>query len=664
MAVKFISKSQELIQSDLYELASIKDVTDWLEDKSQFCVDTETTNFFDFEAVVIMLQIGDEETQFVIDTRGFSSNELQPLWKYFESEEILKLFHNAKFDVNMLRFTYGVRTENVYDTFLGECCLTTGIKGRSLGLEYVVSKYCGHNLISKEERSSFTQQKSKPYTASQILYGANDIAYLQCIMNKQVIEADSQELLGIFNLENKAVLAIADMEYNGILLDSEEWIELAKEAEVIAKKYQDEIDEMVYNDPKLVSHRPKFVQTNLFDIPERKVKINWNSPIQVKKVFSDIGLNIESTGEKEISKYQNSYPLVKKFIDFKKQEKLLSTYGLNVLDYINPKTGRVYTNIWQCLETHRISSRDMNLQQIPAKGTYFIYNKEGKKIKSIDDKKIAEKYAEDNGFTCELIAQYLHCFKAPKGYKLVNADYAGQELRIIAELSQDPLWIETFINGEDLHGTIAAKIFNIDIKQVKDKLEYVYVGDTKVYLRGKSPRDITKTLNFALGFGASEYKISDTLSITVEQAKEIIVEYFRVIPKVKEFLEKCARYGVKNGYMRSSKPFSIKRNFVVDYSDKKSVGEVERASKNTRIQATGATMVKLAMIKLRKEIKRVKYDVEFILQVHDSLLYYVQEDHAEEWAEIQKKVMIQAGKVFIKSIPVDVDVQISDYWSK
>lgn len=236
---------------------------------------------------------------------------------------------------------------------------------------------------------------------------------------------------------------------------------------------------------------------------------------------------------------------------------------------------------------------------------------------------------------------------------------------MIAEGSQDPIWLDAFNNGRDLHGELAALIFNISLSDVKLKPEFVHVGNTKVYLREKSPRDVTKTINFMLAYGGSKYKLSETLGITVDEADAIIQKYFALVPKVKQFLDRLAGYGVKNKYIRSYKPYSILRHFHnMDMTDKKIRGEVERASKNTPIQASGAMMCKLALVMLREKIKEVPYKVEMFLQVHDAIFCYVEESYAEEWSVIQKGTMEEAGRIWLKSIPCTSDVKISDYWEK
>jgi DNA polymerase-1 len=634
--IHFISSNFDLFQkpSNNITLSTIDVAVNWLKTRRWFGVDTETEGFFNHRNNIIMLQFGDSKTQFVIDVRDTDVSALQP---YFEDEAVTKILHNAKFDCKFFK-RLGWNVETVYDTFLVECCITNGVKDRRLGLDFVVQKYCNGAGLDKSERNRFIGLNGRPFTESQIVYGAKDIEYLECIREAQLAEVERWNLMPVIELENKAVLALTDIEYNGAYLDSEEWLKLAKAAENKMHIYEENLDNMLIADNRLKDYIKKYVQGDLFGDFGRKVSVEWSSPTQMLKLFKKIGLEIESSGEKEITKYQNKEPLVKAFIDYKKEQKLTTTYGKDFLKYINPFTGRIHTEFWQVLDTHRISSNEPNLQQIPAKSIKI----EGKAT-----------------------YPYFSCFKSPIGSKIVGADFAGQELRLIAEGSQDPVWLDCFNTGGDLHGRIASIIFGIAEKDSKDTPEFVFVGTTKVYLRGKSPRDVTKTINFMLAYGGSKYKLSDTLGITVDEAGAIIDKYFEAVPKVKEFLEKLSVYGIRNKYIRSYKPYSIVRQFTgYDFTDRKDIGDVQRRSKNTPIQGTGAMMCKLALVNLRQAVKALPYKVEIFLQVHDAIYCYVPEEHAESFMPVLKETMEAAGRVFIKSIPVISDAKIMSAWEK
>lgn len=193
------------------------------------------------------------------------------------------------------------------------------------------------------------------------------------------------------------------------------------------------------------------------------------------------------------------------------------------------------------------------------------------------------------------------------------------------------------------------------------------------FLRGKSYRDAAKTINFGVLFGMSEFKLSKSLSITVEEAKNLIVKYFAATKQLKSYLDMCANYGLSRGYIKSFKPYSIIRFFpewrndLNPYSaDNKIIGEITRASYNTPIQSTGAVMTKLALVNIRNYINQnnLQDRVRLIHVVHDATYCEVREDFAEEFSKIQSQCMIDAGKEFELDLPMETDITINDFWSK
>lgn len=545
--VNFVGNYEVFDENDLYNKKTINDCINWLKNVEEVSLDTETEGFFDHSNRIIMLQLSDGKEVWVLDVRN--TNYIELLNPYLKNKLILG--QNLKFDYKFLRLE-GIILNKIYDTFLAECILTNGYEDRQLGLGALTKKYCGKEL-DKSVRNQFIGLKGNPFTHKQILYGSEDVLYLFEIRKKQLEQIEKYNLQSVLELENNTCLALADIEYNGMVFNPNKWLELAKRAENNSSLYTDELDKFVLSTSELSKYVSEYVQGDLFGGSERSINIKWSSPTQVVKVFNTLGLDVDNILEKTITKYQVSHPIIKKFIDYKKEEKLATTYGKEFLKFINKTTKRIHTDFWQILNTHRISSSKPNLQQIPAKKEYFA------------------------------------CFEAPKGFKIVGADFSGQELRLIAEGSKDPIWLAAFNDGKDLHGEIAKIVFNIPIEEVKDKKEFVFAGDVKVFLRGKSPRDVAKTINFMLAYGGSEFKLSDTLGIPIEAAKAIIDSYFKTVPKVKSFLEQLSSYGLRYGFIRSYKPYSIIR-FYDNYkpgftTDQKLIGAISRASKNTPIQA-------------------------------------------------------------------------------
>ena len=395
---------------------------------------------------------------------------------------------------------------------------------------------------------------------------------------------------------------------------------------------------MLLKDDKLSEFVLPGVQIDMFGGKEKETSIKWSSPTQVKKVLLALDPTLEDTSMRELYKRREQYPIIETIIDYRKECKLATTYGLEFLRYINKTSQRVHTVFWQILNTGRVSSgmkgkfsyQDYpNMQNIPAR------------------------------------EEYRNCFEAEPGWKIITMDYSGQELRLIAQGSQDPTWLNAFKNGEDVHGKVASMVFDVDISKVKKKPKF---------LKGKSYRDVAKTINFGLAYGMSYYKLADTLDIPEEKAKEFIDKYFSALPKIKAFLTALGNYGKKHGHIKTFAPFRRIRWFEdhknLDTLDRKlkfhRLGEIERASKNTPIQGSGADMIKYALSLLLEHINDcdLHNKVRLVTQVHDEIGCEVREDFVDNWVETQKFIMELAGKKICKDVAMIVDYSVTDKWSK
>ena len=617
----FIDGNNDLVESELYKRTNYESFLEWLEDKQELALDTETEGFFNHNKKIVMLQLSDGVDSYIIDTRG--NDYVKRLKGRIEHKLILG--QNLKFDYKFLKME-GVVLRNIYDTFLVECILTNGLVDRQLGLGAISEKYTGKKL-DKSVRNQFIKLNGQPFTDKQIVYGSEDVEGLFLIREAQMKEIDRLGLHNTLNLENKACLAIADIEYNGIKLDAFKWLELAKKTESKIPEYEEELDSMVLSEPKLKKFINNGVQIDIFGDLGRTVNIKWSSPAQILKLVNTLGIPVTSSSEKEISKYQGEYPIIKKFIDYKKDSKLITTYGTDFVKWINKYTGRVHTEFWQILDTARVSSNNPNLQNLPAKN------------------------------------DYLNCFVAEEGWKIIGIDYAAQEARLAACGSRDELWLDTFLQGKDLHSEVCKLMFHIEDALVKTKPDF---------LRGKTYRDAAKTINFGVLFGMSKFKLSKSLSITIDEAETLIQQYFQATKQLKSYLDSCANYGLRNGYIRSFKPYSGIRYFpdwksdLDKYHDSKIIGSITRASYNTPIQMSGALMTKLALSKIRNYIldNNLEDKVKLIHVVHDATYCEVREEFAEEFAQIQSDMMVEAGKEFNLQLPMLTDITISSCWTK
>jgi DNA polymerase-1 len=606
--------------------ASLKDLTEFLRGIKEVGFDTETTGYDAHTCKLLCYQLGNIKDQFVVEV--VDEESLRPLRKLSERDDITILGQNLKFDLKFL-YHHKIYLKKLYDTFLAELILQTGLESEDqhVALDDLAWKYCDVKL-DKGIRGVINREGLTPRV---IKYAAEDTQYLSLIKEKQLEQINWYALNEILDLENEVTKVFALMEYNGIHIDKNKWLEVAKITSSEKKRLESELDNLVLNEPKLNKFVPKARQINLFGFEERIMDINWGSSQQKLDIINALGIKESSVGERILQRHKKEHKLIATLINYNKQRKLNDAFGEAFLDHINKVTNKVHMDIWPIVSTGRLSVSKPNLNQIPSKGDL------GKTIRS--------------------------CFIPERGYKIVGADYSGMELRIIAEYSQDPVWLKAFRDNKDLHSELCALTFGIDIKDVKKpfppKPDLTY-------------RDVQKTVDFMLAYGGSEFKLSDVIQVPVDEAKDIIRKFFSVVPKVESFLNAIGESGKKNGFIKTGPVLQRIRWFPQWQQTKdlnnpkrlKILGEIERASKNTPFQGTNASIIKVALINVQKEIDTNKWPVNILLSVYDEIVCECREDLAEDWAKMLERIMIQSAEVAIKTIPVVVDCKVSNYWQK
>lgn len=616
---------------------TMTDCIDWCMEQTSIAVDVETTGLDFTGDKIVMLQIGNSEMQWAIDARFIS---LEPLREIFSSMMITKVFQNAKFDLTFL-LSAGFPCENVQCTMLMEQVLhcgnaynpKTNPKGLRMSIEAIALRRLGKQL-DKTTQKSFIGMQGQPFTDKQIVYGCEDVEYLLTIRDLQLKDLTEKGLTKTAMLENHAVLAFADIEFNGMDVHSEEWLSISSEYELSLRQMGSELDEVLLNDPKFKTALPKYVQGDLFDEPKR-TSTEWTSPKQVLKVMRCIVPKIENVDAKALYLQRNAHPLIPKYIRYKEMQKVVSSYGVKFLES-RKADGRIHTRFSQILNTGRVSSSEPNCQQIPA----------------------------DNRFR--------NCFKAPEGYVFVSSDFSSQELCTIAFGAQDPVWLEALRLGHDLHSVCADLVFKERWSSVAEP-DCLYMSkkekcECKAH---KKLRTQVKTINFMLAFGGGASKLSDLVEIPLSDAKALIQEYFNTFPSIAGYLDRLGKFGVKHGYSMTFSPFRRKRFYpewqsgiehIRDLSGEASA--IERASKNHPIQGSAADQTKLAMIFVRREIIDNNLPVKMVMVVHDQLDTICQEDFAEEWAKRLTFQMERAASKIITNGLLKADTNISKVWEK
>ena len=609
---------------------NIEEIVSYCKDKTILAVDTETTGLDYTNDNVILFQIGDKDKQFLIDTRETMIDELSDIL----TGPIIKIFHNAKFDVNFIRSSFNIRCENVYDTMLAEKILTCGT-GKSVSLLNTLDRRLNVQM-DKTQQSSFVGHKGD-FTIPQLVYAAKDVEYLISIKDKQDILSAKYKLENVINLENEAVLAFADIEFNGLDLDKEAWRGLADNALIKAEECEVELDDYVLTDNKLSKFIPVYVQADLFNDMStmRKVDIKWTSPKQVLEVFQQLIPKLANVNGKDMIKYKNKFDMVNTYISYKEHMKIYSSYGEKFIDSLK-SDGRVHTSFNQILDTGRVSSSRPNMQQIPA----------------------------DNAFR--------NCFIAPDGWSYVSADYSSQELNVIAFGSQDPVWLQALKDGQDLHSTCAELVYGD---------EWILLADLDcAYMKNKSKckckehkrlRTNVKTINFGLAYGMGANKLADTLQIDKQEAEKLIEDYFTAFPAIEGFLEKLGNFGKQFGYIKTFPPYNRRRWFSGWYAkmynsreNMQELSSIERASKNTPIQGASADMTKRALVLMREHIDVNNAPVKLVMTVHDQIDTICQDNYIEEWSKDMKHLMEVAAKEIVTNGLLEAEVTVADCWEK
>jgi DNA polymerase-1 len=536
---------------------------------------------------------------YVIDVQKCS---LEPIRNVLESS--LLIGANISYDLKLLRHM-GFRPRRVYCVVVAERVLSAGIRVGENDLASIIKRRIGVSL-DKEVRSSFIMlyedakkvDKNIKWAEAQVMYAAKDVEYLHPVYISQLEEAHRADVEYVIKCESNLVPVVADMEYVGIGFDKEKWLKLDEEHRLQKSILYGEIcDELVI---------PKTRMTLFPETTGSIYDLNIDSPILVKKLLSSYGIDVPDTKEETLKDID--VPICKKLIEYRKLEKSITSYGRNWLSYINPVTGRIHSSFNQVrCDTGRFGSSEPNLQNIPA------------------------------------TIEYRSCFIAPKGRKLITADYAGIELRIIAEFSSDETMIKAFNGTNDVHSETAALIFGLPVEECGKGTKY---------------RDIGKTLNYSLLYGQGDDKLAIKLGVSLEEAAKIRAAYSERFANIMSWLEKAGEEAVKEGYCAT--PLGRKRWFTKNTS----LYEMKASGRNTPIQGTSADMIKIAQIILNKKLLIADTDAFMVDVIHDELLVEADENIVDDVSKVIEESMVEAGSIFLKRVPIKVSLSVGDCWSK
>src|ERR687894_653108 len=540
--------------------------------------DIETTALDPREGKTRLLQLATPDETFVVD--AFAVGELSPLEGVLEDGPI-KVFHNAKFDLAFLLSEHGISASPVFDTMLAAQLLDGGEYGASYALEAVAERYLDEEVDKSERRADWSGELSR----TQLEYAARDAAILLPLRERLAEKLEEEELGYISGVEFGAVAAISEMELAGVKLDVARW----KELEKTVRERRD----------RAAEHLESFFPPPEGVLPLEGLgpRLNLNSPKQITDAFRTLGVELPDTKVWTLLKIE--HPAAGALLEYRELQKKLGTYLETYPNFISPKTGRIHANFLQCrVPTGRLACAAPNIQQIPH---------------------------ED---------EFRRCFVAEDGNTLVIADYSQIELRILAEVSEDPAFVGAFQRGVDLHRLTAATMYNVSMDEVT-----------------KAQRTAAKRINFGLMYGRGARSLSAQLGTDEERGRQLIDEYFANYPKVQRFLQRTANRAVRDRMLRTLA--RRVRKFGNDpVADDR--GAMRREAMNYPIQGASADIAKLALAYMRQDLEGL--DARLVNSIHDEFVVECREDLAGEVSEKMRGAMRRAGERILEKVPVEVEV--------
>ncbi len=562
--------------------------------------DTETTALDPYDGTLRLVQLSTGRDTKVIDLKPFAnrgdlrtSAELAPLRDLLSAPKPIKIAHNAKFDAKWISHHLGAQLGGTFDTLLASQLIAAGDQDRRHSLGEVTSYFLDTELDKSEQVSDWNAPE---LSQSQIEYAARDAATMIPLREKIVEKLKSDELIKVAKLEFDCVVPIAQMELNGFYLDEARWREQLERVKVSQAKVTLELQQML---------SAGVAQASLFGMTE----INLDSQTQVTDALKNLGVPVpETTRGWQLQPLAADYPVIAKLLEYRGVAKSLSSFGENILEFINPKTGRIHADFRQIgAPTGRFSCSRPNIQQIPH---------------------------EEN---------YRRCFRATDGKKLIIADYSQVELRILAEFSKDQNFINAFVSGEDFHTTAAAQVFNVKPEEVTP-----------------DQRSFAKRLNFGVVYGIGSQRFALMTGLSQTNAEDIMRKYFATYRGLDSWLREAARKVVSERAARTASGRLARFRF--DEEDRKAISLAQRNGKNMPIQGSSADILKRALHLLHQKISGTS--ARLVNIVHDEIIVEADAAEAEATADKLEKAMCAAGEEYISKVPVKVDVKISDEWTK
>jgi len=578
-----------------------------LKKNSLVSIDFETTSLDPHQAEIVGISFSFEEGKGYYLPVGHDTAQWQPA-----SKEVIRVLsdllsrpglkivgQNLKYDYEIM-IKHGIHPIVPYfDTMIGAYLLNPD--SRRFNLDDLALKYLGYRTQTFEElmeknRIGDDFSKISPMEAAHYSIEDADVALrLYKVLSNKLYETGLDRVMQ--EIEMKLIPVLADLELNGVFVDTDKLKELSRD-------YQEKLDSLL---------------KELFELTGER--FNPNSPSQVSRVlFERLKLTPPkktkqgafSTSADVLESLANEHPVAEKLLEYRKYQKLKSTYLDTLPRLVNPVTGRIHASFHQTgTGTGRLSSSNPNVQNLPIK------DDAGKEIRRC------------------IVPQ-------KKGWKIVSADYSQIELRVLAHCSGDEQLIEAFKHEEDIHSLTASRLYGISQDSVTDEM-----------------RKVGKMVNFAIIYGISPFGLAKRLKISSKIAENMISNYFSAYPGVRKYIHETIEKAREKGYVTTL--FGRRREIPhFRTRNKTRIQEGERIAVNTPIQGTAADIMKIAMIKVDELVKEAGLKGFAILQVHDELVFEVPETEVDKICDILRKGMTEGLDL---KVPLKIDISIADYWA-
>ncbi len=607
--------NSKITKENYYLIKNEEELQKWLkaaEDKGEFAIDTETNSLDAHQAKLVGISMSHAIGKGCYIPTGHKNfknldeTKILKIFKpYLEDKSIKKIGQNIKFDYIIFN-KRGIDINSLEDTMLMSYVLDAG-KNRH-NMDTLAEIHLGHKTIQFKDLVG-TGKKQINFSEVEVNiakdYAAEDADITYRLYKNFLKSLKEENLLNIYEIFEKPLVKIlAKMEIEGVKLDEKSLKNLSSKFEKKIKSLEQKIFKLSKKEFNIGSTK------QLGEIMYNDLKIASLKKTK-KGSFATSASVLEDLAFK-------GYDFPKLVLEWRQTSKLKNTYSDTLPEHINKNTKRIHTSfLLAATTTGRLASSDPNLQNIPIK------TEEGKDIR--------------------------RAFIAEKNKKLISADYNQIEMRILADLADVKELKKAFNNNDDIHSLTASQVFGTEIKKVDPDM-----------------RRKAKAINFGIIYGISQYGLAKQINVSNVEAEEFLNSYFLKFPEIKEYMSETIKFCRKSGYVNN---IFGRKTHITGINDKNfNVRNFqERAAINAPIQGSASEIMRMAMIRLDDEIRDKKNNnLKMLLQIHDELIFEVEEKNLINSSKIIKKIMtsVKDSNLHSFSIPLLVDINSGDNWGQ